>query len=203
VPLDGASVRAVQQWDRWVVTASPKVGGQPTIGYAAEAWIGAKGRVVHGSGWLSEPEAGANYPLIGVKEAFERLRNGRTWLPRPLTPGAPATAIQRCPNLKGVARCQDVVKRITDVRLGLQYTAVLAAGGRAGRDAWLVPAYLFEINGDPHQVESVIAVADRYLRTPQPQPQPEPARPVPAPPPTLNPDMDRIEPAGGGASGAG
>jgi hypothetical protein len=203
VPLDGASVRAVQQWDRWVVTASPQVGGQPTIGYAAEAWIGTKGRVVHGSGWLSKPEAGANYPLIGVKEAFERLRNGRTWLPRPLAPGVPAIAVQRCPNLKGVARCQDVVKRITDVRLGLQYTAVLAAGGRAGRGAWLVPAYLFEINGDPDQVESVIAVADRYLRLPQPQPQPAPARPAPAPPPTLNPDMDRIEPAGGGASGAG
>jgi hypothetical protein len=76
---------------------------------------------------------------------------------------------------------------------------VLAAGGRAGRDAWLVPAYFFEINGDPNQVESVIAVADRYLKVPQAQPQPAPARPVPTPPPTHNPD---IEPAGGGSGGA-
>jgi hypothetical protein len=200
VRLDHSTVRTVQQWDRWVVTASPEVEGLPTTGYAAEAWIGVKGQVVHGSGWLSEPEAGANYPLIGVKEALERLQNRRTWFARPLTPGVPTDAIQRCPNLKGVARCQDVVKRITHVRLGLQHTPVLAAGGRPGRDAWLVPAYFFEINGDPGQVESVIAVADRYMKIPQPQPQPAPARPVPTP--THGPGN---EPAGGGsgASGAG
>jgi hypothetical protein len=199
VRLDGSTVRVVQQWSHWVVTASPEVEGRPTIGFAAEAWIGAKGRVVHGSGWLSEPEAGANYPLIGVKEALDRLQNRRQWFARSLTPDTPARDVQRCPNPKGVARCQDVIKRITDVRLGLQQTAVLAAGGRAGRDAWLVPAYFFEINGDPSQVESVIAVADRYLKVPQAQPQPAPARPVPTPPPTHNPD---IEPAGGGSGGA-
>jgi hypothetical protein len=199
VRLDGSTVRVVQQWSRWAVTASPEVEGRPTIGFAAEVWIGAKGRVVHGSGWLSEPEAGANYPLIGVKEALDRLQNRRQWLARSLTPDTPARDVQRCANLKGAAHCQDVIKRITAVRLGLQQTAVLAAGGRAGRDAWLVPAYLFEINGDPNQVESVIAVADRYMKVPQVQPQPAPARPVPTPPPTHNPD---IEPAGGGSGGA-
>jgi hypothetical protein len=172
VRLDGSTIRVVQQWSRWVVTASPEVEGRPTIGFAAEVWIGAKGQVVHGSGWLSEPEAGANYPLIGVKQALDRLQHRRVWFGRSLTPDAPARDVQRCASLKGVARCQDVIKRITDVRLGLQHTAVLAAGGRAGRDAWLVPAYLFEINGDPDQVESVIAVADRYLKVPQVQPQP-------------------------------
>ncbi|HVD16799.1 MAG TPA: hypothetical protein VNK73_20405 [Actinomycetota bacterium] len=200
VRLDGSTVRVVQQWSQWVVTASPQVEGRPTIGFAAEVWIGGKGQVAHGSGWLSEPEAGANYPLIGVKEALDRLQNRRTWFARSLSPGVPAGAIQRCrPNLNGVARCQDVVKRITDVRLGLQHTPVLAAGGRAGRDAWLVPAYFFEINGNPDQIESVIAVADRYMKIPQPQPEPAPARPVPTPPPTHNPD---IEPAGGGGSGS-
>jgi hypothetical protein len=196
VRLDGSTVRVVQQWSRWVVTASPEVEGRPTIGFAAEAWIGAKGRVVHGSGWLSELEAGANYPLIGIKEALDRLQNRRQWLARSLTPDTPARDVQRCANLKGAARCQDVIKRITAVRLGLQQTAVLAAGGRAGRDAWLVPAYFFEINGDPNQVESVTAVADRYMKVPQAQPQPAPARPVPTSPPTHSPD---IEPAGGGS----
>jgi hypothetical protein len=199
VRLDGSTVRVVQQWSRWVVTASPEVEGRPTIGFAAEAWIGAKGRVVHGSGWLSEPEAGANYPLIGVKEALDRLQNRRQWLARSLTPDTPARGVQRCANLKGAARCQDVIKRITAVRLGLQQTAVLAAGGKAGRDAWLVPAYFFEINSDPNQVESVTAVADRYMKVPQAQPQPAPARPAPTPPPTHTPD---IEPAGGGSGGA-
>jgi hypothetical protein len=199
VRMDGSTVRVVQQWSRWVVTASPEVEGRPTIGFAAEVWIGAKGRVVHGSGWLSEPEAGANYPLSGVEEALDRLRNRRAWFARSLTPDIPTRDVQRCANLKGAARCPDVIKRITDVRLGLQQTAVLAAGGRAGRDAWLVPAYLFEINGDPNQVESVIAVADRYLKGPQARPQPAPARPVPTPPPTRNPDA---EPAGGGSGGA-
>jgi hypothetical protein len=193
VRLDGSTVRAVQQWDRWVVTASPAVEGRPTIGFAAEAWVGVKGQVVHGNGWLSEPEPGATYPLIGVKEALDRLQTGRTWFWHAPVPGPGGGAIQRCPNPKGIARCQDVVKRITDVRLGLQRTGVLAAGGRAGRDAWLVPAYLFEINGNPDQVESVIAVADRYLRVPQPEPAP--ARPAPTTPPTRNPGP---EPASGG-----
>src|SRR4030095_3105762 len=124
------TVRVVQQWSRWVVTASPEVEGRPTIGFAAEVWIGAKGRVVHGSGWLSEPEAGANYPLIGVKEALDRRQNRRQWVALPLPRAPPARAVQRCATLKGAVRCQDVIKRITAVRLGLQQTAVLAAGGR-------------------------------------------------------------------------
>ncbi len=181
VSLDGRTVRTVQQWNRWVVTASPTVGGMPTIGDAAEVWVGAKGEVVHGSGWLSEPQAGATYPLIGVKEALDRLQRRRVWFGRSLVP-----VPQPCPaNPRGV-RCiqQETVRRITDIRLGLQHTAVLAAGDRAGRDAWLVPAYFFEINGDPNQVESVIAVADRYLRIPEPPapaPSPLPPRPVPIP----------------------
>jgi hypothetical protein len=180
VPLDGRTVRTVEQWNRWVVTASPTVGGLPTIGDAAEVWVGAKGEVVHGSGWLSEPQAGATYPLIGVKEALERLQNRRVWFGRSLVP-----VPQPCPtNPKGV-RCvqQETVRRITGIRLGLQHTAVLAVGDRAGRDAWLVPAYFFEINGDPDQVESVIAVADRYLRIPEPPAagSPLPPRPVPIP----------------------
>jgi hypothetical protein len=178
VPLDGRTVRTVQQWNRWVVTASPTVDGRPTIGDAAEVWVGAKGAVVHGSGWLSEPEAGATYPLIGVKEAIERLQNRRVWFGRSLT------AVPRplpCTSVKG-SRCiqQETVRRITGIRLGLQHTAVLAAGDRAGRDAWLVPAYFFEINGNPDDVESVIAVADRYLRIPEPLPAPQP-RPLPRP----------------------
>jgi hypothetical protein len=199
VPLDGRTVRAVQQWNRWVVTASPTVDGRPTIGDAAEVWVGPKGEVVHGSGWLSEPEAGATYPLIGVKEALQRLQNRRVWFGRPLTP-----VPQPCVSVRG-ARCvqQETVRRITGIRLGLQHTAVLAVGDRVGRDAWLVPAYLFEINGNPDDVESVIAVPDRYLRIPEPLPAPLP-RPLPAPAkPSSTPnsvpgvDRSRDEPAGG------
>src|SRR6266545_2187076 len=147
VPLDGRTVRAVQQWNRWVVTASPTVDGRPTIGDAAEVWVGPKGEVVHAS--------------------------GRS------------------------ARCvqQETVRRITGIRLGLQHTAVLAAGDRVGRDAWLVPAYLFEINGNPDDVESVIAVPDRYLRIPEPLPAP--AKPSSTPDSVPGADRSRDEPAGG------
>lgn len=191
VPLDGRNVRAVQHWNRWVVTASPTVDGRPTIGDAAEVWVGDKSQVVHGSGWLSQPEAGATYPLIGVKEAIDRLQNRRVWFGRSLATVAP----EPCDNVKGV-RCvpQETVRRITGITLGLQHTAVLAAGDRAGRDAWLVPAYFLEINGDPDQVESVIAVADRYLRIPEPLPAPLPS-PAPVPP--------RPTPTPGGAPNSG
>jgi hypothetical protein len=86
------------------------------------------------------------------------------------------------------------VRRVTGVRLGLQQTVVLAAGDRAGRDAWLVPAYFLEIDGNPDQVDTVIAVADRYLRIPQPRPAPAP-RPLPVPP--LGGGTPGSRPAGG------
>jgi hypothetical protein len=194
VPLDGRTVRTVQQWNRWVVTASPTVGGLPTIGDAAEVWVGAKGEVVHGSGWLSEPQAGASYPLIGVKEALDRLQSRRVWFGRSLVP-----VPQPCLDPKGVRCIQpETVRRITDIRLGLQHTAVLAAGDRAGRDAWLVPAYFFEINGDPNQVESVIAVADRYLRIPEP-----PVAPAPLPRPLPTPSKPSSAPGGSGPNSGG
>jgi hypothetical protein len=198
VPLDGRTVRVHEQFSRWIVTASPAVDGRPTAGFAAEAWVGAKGQVVHGSGWLSEPEADASYPLIGVREAIERLQSRRLWFGRSDAP-IPERYDQRCAIQKGM-RCPpaDTTRRITGIRLGLQHTAVLATGNRAGREAWLVPAYLFEINGDPDQVESVVAIQDRYLKVPQPLPAP--AQPAPGGTPGGGPEP---APAPTSSSGAG
>jgi hypothetical protein len=189
VPLDHSTVRVVQQWDRWVVDASPTVDGRPTVGDAAEVWVGAKGAVVGGSGWLSEPQAGASYPLTGVRQAVDRLQQRRLWFAGSLAPVPP------CANPAGLRCAQPrTVRRVTGVRLGLQQTVVLAAGDRAGRDAWLVPAYFLEIDGNPDQVDTVIAVADRYLRIPQPRPAPAP-RPLPVPP--LGGGTPGSRPAGG------
>jgi hypothetical protein len=201
VRLDGRTVRVAEQWSRWVVTASPEVEGRPTIGFADEVWVGVKGQVVHARSWLSRPEAGATYPLISVEEAVDRLQNRRVLLARSLTPDIAERYDPRCANPNS-GRCppRDVVKRITDIRLGLQHTAVLGAGDRAGRDAWLVPAYFFEINGNPDQVESVIALPDRFMRLPQPRPVPVPARPVPSVPQPATPEPGG-QPSGGGGSG--
>src|SRR6266498_3899960 len=56
-PMNGAEMQLVQSFDRWSVSAFPRVGGQPT------------------TGWLDSPRQGDDYPLISVREALQRLRN--------------------------------------------------------------------------------------------------------------------------------
>src|SRR6266508_2933207 len=68
---------------------------------------------------------------------------------------------------------------ITGVRLGLQLAPGLPKGSRPADVAFLLPAYLFDLEGGWTDIQSVVAVQDRSL-TPPPktiQPQPAPANP--------------------------
>ena len=59
------------------------------------------------------------------------------------------------------------VATVTGVRLGLQRTPALApAAGARPAVAYLLPAYLFDLEGGWAPMRAVVAVQDRYLTRP-------------------------------------
>jgi hypothetical protein len=168
--LAGATVRVTDGYAARSVTIAPALGGQPTSGFAWTVAVGAKGVVQYASGFLATPEPADTYPLIGVAEGFERLK--RSLRPSPLVPMARpvAPAVERvpCPAAKLPCATRPLPARVatvTGVRLGLQRTPAVAKGNRPGL-AYLLPAYLFDLNGGWNDVRTVIAVPDRYLTRP-------------------------------------
>lgn len=149
--LDQADVRVEDQVSAWLVSADPVVGGLPTVGMGSVVSVGGGGDVAFASGWLAEPQRGDAYPLIGSSEALRRLQDRQ---PVPLDEGRePAVGCEGCP------ATEPVVVTVTSVRLGLELAPAADAGA-----AWLVPAYLFEIDGGGPGSEVVaLAVVDEYL----------------------------------------
>jgi hypothetical protein len=168
--LDGATVRVGDGFAARTVTIAPAVGGQPTSGFAWTVSVGADGTVPQAGGWLATPEPADTYPLIGVQEGFERLRKAGPIAPR--TPAeAPSIVAEPC---RGTAEvpCSPRplpprVATVTSVRLGLQRAQARAAAAGARPDvAYLLPAYLFDLQGGWTPVRAVVAVQDRYLTRP-------------------------------------
>jgi hypothetical protein len=161
----GARVQVDDGFDRWLVNIEPTVGGLPTIGMSWSVGIGPNREVLHANGWLAEPEPGDVYPLIGVEAALERLRQGALG-PGPRILGAPAIepAIDCPPEADCLAPMEPQIRTIVNVRLGLWFSPGFGEDGQS--DAYLVPAYLFDI--EDGGVEPVMAVEDRYLTQPQP-----------------------------------
>jgi hypothetical protein len=58
------------------------------------------------------------------------------------------------------------VATVTGVRLGLQLAPAVAKGGHPADVAYLLPAYLFDLEGGWTDVRPVVAVQDRYLTRP-------------------------------------
>jgi len=173
--LRTATVRVVDGWWSWQVTASPQVDGRDTLGWSWTASIGPGGRVEYASGWLSTPEPGAIYPLLGVDTALERLNQRRQ---------AGVSERSFCPGDKaawsGCVPWPASSRRLTGVRLGLQYAPIVAVGRQpVPAAAYLVPAYLFEFDDDPNSVEAVLAIQDRFVAaTPQQLPAPTATEPA-------------------------
>jgi hypothetical protein len=164
--LDGARVRVRDDYATRAVTIDPAVGGQPTSGIAWTVAVGAGGTIRHATGWLATPQPADTYPLIGVEAGFEQL--GR--LP-PLGPlkwaEAPAMEVDPCPagsKLPCAAKpLTPRVATVTGVRLGLQRAPAPAKGERPAALAYLLPAYLFDLEGGWTDTRPVLAVPDRYL----------------------------------------
>ena len=167
--LKGASVRVTDGFATRTVTIAPAVGGAPTSGFSWTVSVGARGVVQHAFGYLATPEPADTYPLIGVEEGFERLKRSAP-LGGILRPGvAPAVELDPCP-AGGKVPCTDRVTprvaTVTGVRLGLQLAPAVAEGGGKPDVAYLLPAYLFDLEGGWSDVRAIIAVPDRYLTRP-------------------------------------
>jgi hypothetical protein len=179
-PTDGLEVQFVQGFDRWSVSAFPRVGGLATTGYLWTAGIGAKGQVLSATGWLDSPRAGDTYPLISVQEALQRLRNRQVG--GPIVEGSVSrpcarTGLPSRPSPGGCDPAKPLTFQVTDVRLGLQLaTALTKPSGGAQRAAYLVPAYQFQLDGSWQRQVSVIVVQDRFLGT-TPTPTAVPLKP--------------------------
>ena len=171
--LDGASVEVADAYAARLVTISPAVGGMPTHGVAWTVTVGAKGSVQFASGWLATPEPADTYPLIGVAQGLERLKRQSAFGPpilRPSTLEGDGSGSFKAPRKQVVT--------VTGVRLGLQLAPALPRGGRPVEEAYLLPAYLFQVEGGWTDVHSVVAVQDRYLSAAPKAPQAtEPGKP--------------------------
>jgi len=166
--LDGARVRVVDSWATRTVTIDPAVDGTPTSGLAWTVAVGAKGTVRYASGWLATPEPADTYPLIGVQAGFERLQKTSRLVPvarldvpdverRPCRPAA--TGANPCNPRPLTTR----VATVTGVRLGLRLAPAIPKGNRPAEVAFLLPAYLFDLEGGWTDARAVIAVPGRYL----------------------------------------
>jgi hypothetical protein len=168
--LDGATVQVTDGFRSRTVTIAPAVGGQPTSGFTWMVGVGANGTVQQASGWLATPEPADTYPLIGVQEGFERLKMAGPIGPR-IPAEAPSIAAEPCRATAKVpcsARPLPArVATVTGVRLGLQRAPARAAAAGARPDvAYLLPAYLFDLQGGWSPMRAVVAVQDRYLTRP-------------------------------------
>jgi hypothetical protein len=167
--LEGARVRVTDGYATRTVTMAPAVGGAPTSGFAWTVAVDASGVVRYASGYLATPEPADTYPLIGVQEGFERLKKAPA-LRAPLTAETPGVELDPCP--PGGRRPCTVkplparVATVTGVRLGLQLAPAVAEGGGKPDVAYLLPAYLFDLEGGWTDVRAVIAVPERYLARP-------------------------------------
>jgi hypothetical protein len=163
--LDGAEVRVTRGFATRTVTIAPAVGGQPTSGFAWRIDVGAKGVVRHASGWLATPAPADTYPLIGVEQGFEQLRKSGPFGPIARAE-APAVELDPCPAGSGKVPCTTLPARVatvTGVRLGLMLAPAVATEDRPAKVAYLLPAYLFDLEGGWTDTRAVLAVPERHL----------------------------------------
>src|SRR6266540_3957283 len=160
------------------VALPDRAGAEPTTCFIWTAGSGAKGEILSATGGLDSPRQGDDYPLISVREALQRLRNRQVAGPITDESGRMpcARTEQPQPPAGGCGPAKPLTLQVTNVRLGLQFATALATGGSRQSLGYLVPAYLFQVNGSWERQVGVIAVQDRFLGT-TPEPTAVPLRP--------------------------
>jgi len=139
------------------IVFSPEVAGWTVLGLETRVSVDEHGQIVDASGWLGTPTAGATYPLISARQAYDQLRQQ----PQPLMEAGMAP----CRSVSGTAGCAPTPDRVvTGARLGLTQ----AYG--TNRGILLVPAWLFQVRDEPTAM-AVVAVEAAFLQEPN-QPSP-------------------------------
>lgn len=134
------------------VLFSPEVAGSTVLGLETRVSVDEHGQIVDAIGWLATPTAGATYPLISARQAYDLLRQQ----PQPLMElGMP------CRIVPGTAGCAAMPDRVvTGATLGLTQAY------STDRGSLLVPAWLFQMRGEPTPI-AVVAVERAFLGEPK------------------------------------
>jgi hypothetical protein len=145
--LGDADVRVETRGGPATVVARPAVDGLPTTGLATSLLV-SDGSIVSGDGWVVATPAGAEYPVLTAREAYDRLV--RTPLPMPLM-----ACPEPLPPDANPLPCGGPVT-VTGAHMGLSLQPT--AEGHL-----LVPSWLFDVDGWPEPLVQV-AVQPRFLR---------------------------------------
>jgi hypothetical protein len=139
------------------IVFSPQMAGLTVVGLETRVSVDQQGEIVDASGWLATPTASAMYPLISARQAFDQLRQQ----PQPMMAlGMP------CRSISGRPGCGPTPHRVvTGATLGLTQAY------SSNRGILLVPAWLFQVRGEPTPV-AVVAVEAAFLGEPE-QPSPK------------------------------
>ncbi|WUC83660.1 hypothetical protein OHS33_10045 [Streptomyces sp. NBC_00536] len=150
---DGAKLDARQvRGSVRVVTADPVVGGLPTQGWQSTVSVGPDGQVVAGTGELKAPVRSAEQPVVGAKEALDRL-NAASGGGSGTGPGGCATSVPLEPDTAvgptDTLPCNPEPRPMKPPRTETVRSAVLGlAAGTVDGGRGLVPAWLFEVAGN-------------------------------------------------------
>jgi hypothetical protein len=132
------------------VRVDPAVDGAPTSGFATSVTADASG-VVAASGWLAPAQPSDSYPVIGARDAVDRLAA----MPVPLMACAETVPIPPGPACGGPLEV-----------IGASFGRSLQWEG-SGDKALLVPSWLFDIKGATEPI-AIVAVDPAFLEDPLP-----------------------------------
>jgi len=139
------------------VVFSPQVEGSVVLGLETRVSVDERGQIVDASGWLATPTRGPAYPLISAREAYDQLLQQ----PQPMM----GLAMAPCRIVPGTSGCAPTPDRVvTGATLGL------TTAYSTDRGILLVPAWLFQVRGEPSPM-AVVAVEQAFLGAPD-QPSP-------------------------------
>jgi len=165
------------------VSVRRRVEGLPAEGFGFEIDVDATGRVVSASGQLAEPTLAGNYPVVPARELAQTLASQRMTTMICLTK----------PGVEGCAPPPPIVVTGARTGLSLAYPVDYDKG-----EAFLLPAWLFTIEGDPRPT-AVVAVPSKYRADPGPGAVTDTGTIEPAP----MPPIDGQAPTDGVGSGSG
>lgn len=169
------------------VSVARRVEGREATGLLLQIDVDVAGTVVSASGQLAEPAAAGAYPMLPPAELAQSLASRRMM----------TMLCRQEPGVDGCAPPPPIVVTGASIGLSLVYPADFEKG-----EAYLLPAWLFTIEGDP-QPTAIVAVPDKYRTDPQPLPGkdigPKTGTIEPAPMP---PAVDQGQPRQGAAAPA-